>query len=212
MVLQYCMYTDVQLGWVNVTFHRHSRWLNSQQQSFSSSSNNVKKAWTYTRRRPEFPGRNDVFNKTIAGRRRTLLLVKMIDRHHFMQVWLTWIRAIHAVQTLHGQYMRCRRCTGNTCGADAARAIHAVQTLHHYSVWSVTSASRFFSFFNFVVPRVCMYALGIMVSGQFTLLATAHCCARQATTTIVTSRHCLKCVPSRVTNRAASQYGRLMIA
>ena len=34
----------------------------------------VKKAWTYTRRRPEFPGRNVVFNKTIAGRRRTLLL------------------------------------------------------------------------------------------------------------------------------------------
>ena len=30
--------------------------------------------WTYTRRRPEFPGRNVVFNKTIAGRRRTLLL------------------------------------------------------------------------------------------------------------------------------------------
>ena len=27
-----------------------------------------------TRRRPEFPGRNVVFNKTIAGRRRTLLL------------------------------------------------------------------------------------------------------------------------------------------
>ena len=26
------------------------------------------------RRRPEFPGRNVVFNKTIAGRRRTLLL------------------------------------------------------------------------------------------------------------------------------------------
>ena len=30
--------------------------------------------YTYTRRRPEFPGRNVVFNKTIAGRRRTLLL------------------------------------------------------------------------------------------------------------------------------------------
>ena len=30
--------------------------------------------FAYTRRRPEFPGRNVVFNKTIAGRRKTLLL------------------------------------------------------------------------------------------------------------------------------------------
>ena len=35
-----------------IDFHRHSRWLYIQQQSSSSSS----KAWTYTRRRPEFPG------------------------------------------------------------------------------------------------------------------------------------------------------------
>ena len=40
---------------VRMTFHRHSRWLYSQQQSSSSSSNRF------------------VFNKTIAGRRRTLL-------------------------------------------------------------------------------------------------------------------------------------------
>ena len=44
-------------------FHRHSRWLYIQQQ-------------TDTLRRPEFPGRNVVFNKTIAGRRRTLLQKK----------------------------------------------------------------------------------------------------------------------------------------
>ena len=48
------------------SFHRHSRWLYIQQQSASSSSNCFIEH--------EFPGRNVVFNKTIAGRRRTLLL------------------------------------------------------------------------------------------------------------------------------------------
>ena len=58
---------EVELGFSSgeTPFHRHSRRLYIQQQSSSSSS---------TRRRPEFPGRNVVFNKTIAGRRRTLLL------------------------------------------------------------------------------------------------------------------------------------------
>ena len=47
-----------------------------QQQSSSSSSNRFIEHDVSTRklRRPEFPGRNVVFNKMIAGKRRTLLL------------------------------------------------------------------------------------------------------------------------------------------
>ena len=44
------------------------------QQSFYWTRRFDPETRTYTRRRPEFPGRNVVFNKTIAGRRRTLLL------------------------------------------------------------------------------------------------------------------------------------------
>ena len=51
-------------------FHRHSRWLYIQQQSSSSSSNRFIEHDVSIRKL----GRNVVFNKTIAGRRRTLLL------------------------------------------------------------------------------------------------------------------------------------------
>ena len=73
-------------------FRRHSRWLYIQQQSSSSSSNRftehdvstwtlgpssgIRPSFIIDPRRPEFPGRNVVFSKTIAGRRGTLLLKK----------------------------------------------------------------------------------------------------------------------------------------
>ena len=71
-------------------FHRHSHWLYIQQQISSSSSNRFIEHWQHKsingsrglfrklgripEEGPEFPGQNVVFNKTIAGRRRTLLL------------------------------------------------------------------------------------------------------------------------------------------
>ena len=55
--------SSIALAKVNLTFHRHSRWLYIQQQSSSSSSNRfIEHDVTRSLRRPEFPGRNVVFN------------------------------------------------------------------------------------------------------------------------------------------------------
>ena len=54
-----------------IGFHRHSRWLYIQQQSSSSSSNRFIEHDVSTRK---LGPSSVVFNKTIAGRRRTLLL------------------------------------------------------------------------------------------------------------------------------------------
>ena len=46
-------------------------------QTFSLALQSTTEFFFFTQRRPEFPGRNVVFNKTIAGRRRTLLLTQI---------------------------------------------------------------------------------------------------------------------------------------